>query len=186
MGTKADLRKELKLKLASIADQEYIELSLKVSLLLNQLLNDLAVIHQHSVIGVFAPIEKEPKWFLGMDEGFEKLTAYPAYANNEMVFRLSERSKLEIAQDFGVGILGPKLSAPQVSPKVIIVPGLGFSSDGSRLGRGKGFYDRYLESSTAIKIGICFEAQLEQNIPTDPHDIKMDFVVTDQRILKIK
>jgi 5-formyltetrahydrofolate cyclo-ligase len=137
------------------------------------------------VIGVFSPIEKEPKWFLGMDEVLEKLTAYPAYAKEEMVFRLAPRAELEIAQDFGVGILGPNESAKEITPKIIIVPGLGFTSDGKRLGRGKGFYDRYLEHSSVIKIGIGFEMQIEEDIPTDPHDVKMDFVVTDHRILKI-
>lgn len=120
-----------------------------------------------------------------MDEALEKLTAYPAYANNEMVFRLASRGELEITKDFGVGILGPKLSAKEITPKIVIVPGLGFTSDGARLGRGKGFYDRYLEDRDVLKIGIGFEMQIEQDIPTDPHDVKMDFVVTDQKIYKI-
>ena len=185
MGTKADLRKSLKSRLASISDQDYLELSLKVSMHLKHLLNDLHVIQQHLVFGVFAPIEKEPKWFLDMEEDLETLTAYPAYASDEMIFRLAQRTELEIAQDFGVGILGPKTSAKAVAPKIVIVPGLGFSADGARLGRGKGFYDRYLEGRDVIKIGIGFEMQIEQDIPTDPHDVKMDFVVTDHRILKI-
>ena len=63
--------------MASLSDQEYLELSLKVSKQLKNLLNDQFVIQQHLVIGVFAPIEKEPKWFLDMDEAIEKLTAYP-------------------------------------------------------------------------------------------------------------
>ena len=175
----------MKSRLASLSDQEYLELSLKVSMQLKHLLNDLHVIQQHLVIGVFAPIEKEPKWFLDMEEDLEKLTAYPAYAKEEMVFRQAERDELEINQDFGVGILGPKLSAKVVSPKIIIVPGLGFGPNGERLGRGKGFYDRYLEDKDVLKIGIGFEMQIEQDIPTDTHDVKMDFVVTDHRILKI-
>lgn len=185
MGTKADLRKNLKSRLASLSDQDYLERSLKVSVLLKHLLNDLHVIQQHLVIGVFAPIEKEPKWFLDMEGELEKLTAYPAYATDRMVFRKAQKSELEIAQDFGVGILGPNESAKEVTPKIVIVPGLGFTSNGKRLGRGKGFYDKYLEDSTVIKIGIGFEMQIEQDIPTDPHDVKMDFVVTDQKIYKI-
>ena len=168
-----------------MSDQEYLELSLKVSMQLKNLLNDQFVIQQHLVIGVFAPIEKEPKWFLDMDEAIEKLTAYPAYAKDKMVFRLAIRSELEMNQDFGVGILGPNESAKEVTPNIVIVPGLGFTKDGARLGRGKGFYDRYLEDKSVIKIGIGFEMQIEQDIPTDPHDVKMDFVVTDQKIYKI-
>lgn len=185
MGTKADLRKKLKSHLALLSDQEHLELSLKASKLLNNLLSNYFVIQRHLVLGVFAPISKEPKWFLGIDEEIEKLTAYPAWAKDKMIFRLTQRSKLEISQDFGVEILGPNQSAEEVTPKIIIVPGLGFSKDGARLGRGKGFYDRYLKDRAVIKIGIGFEMQIIEEIPTDPHDIKMDFVVTDQRILKI-
>lgn len=185
MGTKADLRKNLKSRLASLSDQDYLERSLKVSVLLKHLLNDLHVIQQHLVIGVFAPIEKEPKWFLDMEDELEKLAAYPAYAKDKMVFRLALRSELEINQDFGVGILGPSESAKEVTPDIVIVPGLGFSKDGARLGRGKGFYDRYLEDKSVIKIGIGFEMQIEEHIPSEPHDVKMNFLVTDQRVLKI-
>lgn len=175
----------MKSRLASLSDQEYLKLSLKVSMQLKNLLNDQFVIQQHLVIGVFAPIEKEPKWFLDMDEAIEKLTAYPAYAKDKMVFRLAIRSELEMNQDFGVGILGPNESAKEVTPNIVIVPGLGFTKDGARLGRGKGFYDRYLEDKSVIKIGIGFEMQIEQDIPSEPHDVKMDFLVTDQRVLKI-
>ncbi len=185
MGTKADLRKILKSRLASLSDQEYLELSLKVSILLKNLLNDHFVIQRHLVIGVFAPIQKEPKWFLRMDKDVEKLTAYPAYSKDGMIFRLAERSKLVLNQDFGADIFGPNETEKVVAPKIIIVPGLGFMKDGTRLGRGKGFYDRYLEDKSVIKIGVSFEMQILDCIPTDPHDVKMDFIVTDQEILKI-
>ena len=168
-----------------MSDLEYLEQSLRVSLLLKNLLNDHFVIQRHLVIGVFAPIEKEPLWFLEMDDALENLTAYPAYSKEEMVFRLAKRSKLEMNQDFGADILGPNQSEKVVTPKIIIVPGLGFSKEGIRLGRGKGFYDRYLEDKSVIKIGISFEMQIVDFIPTDSHDVKMDFIVTDHEILKI-
>lgn len=185
MGTKSELRLELKTKLSLISDLEYKELSLKVSDNLNNLLNRLSVIQRHSAIGVFAPILKEPLWFLSLEEEFKKITAYPAYANEMMIYRLAQMSELVVSQDFGVNILGPLKSAPEVSPEIIIVPGLGFTKTGKRLGRGKGFYDRYLENHSAIKIGIAFEAQLESDLPVDAHDVLMNFVVTDQQIYKI-
>lgn len=186
MGTKADLRKTLKSTLASLSDQEYEELSLSVSKNFHQLLVDLGVIQKHLTIGVFAPIEREPKWFLEMGLSFEKLTAYPAYVDNKMIFKKAQRSDLEIKKDFGVNILGPKEGNQEVAPEIIIVPGLGFNSGGKRLGRGKGFYDRYLENKSVLKIGIAFEIQMTKDIPTEPHDVLMDYVVTDQCIYKIK
>ena len=175
----------MKSSLASLSDQEYLDQSRQLSVQLNNLLNAQDVIQRHLVLGVFSPIEREPKWFLDMEERFEKLTAYPAYVQNKMIFRLASRAELEMKQDFGVGILGPNDHALEVTPKIVIVPGIGFSVDGRRLGRGKGFYDRYLENSSVLKIGIGFEIQIENDIPTDSHDVKMDFVVTDQKIYKI-
>ena len=64
---------------------------------------------------------------------------------------------------------------------LILVPGLAFSKDRHRLGRGGGFFDRLLagRAAQAFKLGICFSFQLLDTIPTEPHDIVMDAVVTD-------
>jgi 5-formyltetrahydrofolate cyclo-ligase len=63
----------------------------------------------------------------------------------------------------------------------ILVPGLAFTRKGHRLGRGGGFYDRYLAAlpATTRKIGVCFALQLVEKIPTEAHDQRMDAVVTE-------
>lgn len=189
LRTKSDLRKTLKADLASISDLEYRELCLKVSDNLKSLLNRLSVIQAHSVIGVFAPILKEPLWYLSLEQELKEkkiMTAYPAYARDLMIYRLAQMGELRVSQDFGVDILGPALEASEVTPEIIIVPGLGFTKSGKRLGRGKGFYDRYLEKNSVIKIGIAFESQVLEDLPVDAHDVLMDFVVTDQQIYNTK
>lgn len=61
---------------------------------------------------------------------------------------------------------------------VIVVPGMGFDRSGNRLGRGKGYYDRFLEKAGgAYKIGVCFQFQMFDEIPSDEHDIKMDLII---------
>ena len=70
---------------------------------------------------------------------------------------------------------------------VIIVPGRAFTKDGKRLGRGNGGYDRWIESlrtknTTAKLIGVCFEAQIVQEVPLEPHDRLMDVVLTPTKI----
>ncbi len=64
---------------------------------------------------------------------------------------------------------------------LICVPGLAFTEAGMRLGRGGGFYDRFLRRLRpgALKIGVCFKAQLVPEIPHEPHDIAVDRVVTE-------
>lgn len=61
---------------------------------------------------------------------------------------------------------------------VAVVPGIAFTADGRRMGRGKGYYDRFLSSAHSVyKIGLCFPFQLLEDIPTDAHDVAMDEVV---------
>lgn len=65
---------------------------------------------------------------------------------------------------------------------LIIVPGVAFDRKGNRLGRGKGFYDRLLNDTSATKIGVGYEFQYIDEIPAEPHDIKMDIVITQSGI----
>lgn len=64
---------------------------------------------------------------------------------------------------------------------VVIVPGVAFTSHGKRLGRGRGYYDRFLPRvPQAYKIGICYQQQLIADIPTDSYDQRMDLVISFQ------
>lgn len=65
----------------------------------------------------------------------------------------------------------------------IVVPGVAFDRAMNRLGRGKGYYDRLLQQTSARKIGICYGLQLLDEIPAEPHDIKMDLIVTENNII---
>lgn len=58
-----------------------------------------------------------------------------------------------------------------------LIPGMAFSKDGHRLGRGKGYYDRFLSRTRIYKIGVCYPFQLLDTIPYDDYDIKMDEIV---------
>jgi 5-formyltetrahydrofolate cyclo-ligase len=68
---------------------------------------------------------------------------------------------------------------------LILVPGLAFSKDRHRLGRGGGFFDRLLggRGSGAFKLGICFSFQILDAIPIEAHDILMDAIATEDRVL---
>jgi 5-formyltetrahydrofolate cyclo-ligase len=67
------------------------------------------------------------------------------------------------------------------TPDLILVPGVAFSRDGHRLGRGDGFYDRLLDgrAASAFKLGVCFSFQRLETVPVELHDIVMDQVITD-------
>ncbi|MBO5445686.1 MAG: 5-formyltetrahydrofolate cyclo-ligase [Muribaculaceae bacterium] len=69
--------------------------------------------------------------------------------------------------------------------ELMVIPAVAFDRKGNRLGRGKGFYDRLLKTSRAIKIGVGYEFQLLDDIPCEPHDVAMDMVITQKTLIKL-
>lgn len=67
---------------------------------------------------------------------------------------------------------------------LIIIPGICFDSNFNRLGFGKGYYDKYLENTNIKKIGICFNEQITNDLPTNEYDEKMDIIITDKLLIK--
>jgi 5-formyltetrahydrofolate cyclo-ligase len=67
---------------------------------------------------------------------------------------------------------------------LILVPGMAFDWNGNRLGRGRGFYDRLLSKTRSVKCGVGYDFQMVGKIPAEPHDAKVNFVVTPTRCMK--
>ncbi len=88
-----------------------------------------------------------------------------------------------ISGAYGISEPKEKVCVDFSAPDLIIVPGLAFDLKKNRLGFGAGYYDRLLEKSKAVKIGICYDFQLVEEINAELHDIKMDIVLTDMRII---
>ncbi|MFC1467449.1 5-formyltetrahydrofolate cyclo-ligase [Verrucomicrobiota bacterium] len=63
---------------------------------------------------------------------------------------------------------------------MMLVPGVAFDTNGERLGRGGGYYDRMLEKSDAYHVGVAFQFQIVQALATEEHDMPMELVVTEQ------
>lgn len=68
---------------------------------------------------------------------------------------------------------------------VWLVPGLGFSRSGVRLGRGAGYYDRLLAGSNALKIGLAYEGHVFDWLPSEEHDVRMDYLLTETGLAKV-
>ncbi len=67
--------------------------------------------------------------------------------------------------------------------EILFIPGLAFSTECERLGRGGGYFDRFLSEATGVKIGLAYDFQIFQSLPVEKHDIKMDIIITDERII---
>lgn len=100
--------------------------------------------------------------------------------------RLMTRSQL-VPGRFGVP--EPEAGCPAVPLNqldLILVPGVGFDFAGRRLGRGKGFYDRLLAQVRGHKCGVAFEQQLVTELPEEPHDVRVDSILTPTRWLSAR
>ena len=183
---KSALRKRMKEILKRISTSDFDNWNTLLSNNLSKLLSDELVILEGDVIGAYAPIQFEPIWMSSISGlNIKPRLAFPAF-KDKMLFKLSSYEELKMQKDFGIEILSPPYSAVNIVPKVLLIPGLSFGHLGERMGRGKGFYDRYLETFSGIKVGLCFECQLTENIPLDAHDQKMNFIVTEKNIYRIR
>jgi len=83
------------------------------------------------------------------------------------------------------GVPEPKHHEPKDhSAEVVLVPGVVFGKCMHRIGYGKGYYDKYFKSSKAYRIGICYDFQVMDKLPKHEHDIAMNRIITDKRLIK--
>ena len=139
--------------------------------------------------GTLEEIDTEPLLRRILADGKTLLMPYVIQgAGDEAVMAMAEVKDLE--KDLVEGVFGIREPGPEArnngapEPDLVLVPGLGFDARGGRLGKGKGFYDRFLSGHKALKAGVGFDVQIsEKNLPLDAHDQLMDAVVTDKRTL---
>lgn len=83
-------------------------------------------------------------------------------------------------EQFGIGEpTGPEYTELD-KVEMIIVPGVAFDRQNNRMGRGRGFYDRLLKSTpNAYKVGVAFDFQMVENVPTEPFDVAMNTVISE-------
>lgn len=88
------------------------------------------------------------------------------------------------------GTREPAANHPEMVPSLVLVPLVGFDLKGRRLGYGGGFYDRTLEALKAqgplTVVGLAYEAQRLNKVPAERHDVRLDWVVTEQGAYEIQ
>lgn len=121
-----------------------------------------------------------------------KRIGVPITLPKEKKLVVSEIKDLDNELEMGFyGILTPKKEyIREISPEeidVVLVPGLIFREDGFRIGYGGGYYDRFLrDAKSVVKIGLCYEMQIYEDIPVDIYDIPVDYIITEKRIIDCK
>lgn len=141
-------------------------------------------------VALFAPIatepDVEPLW-----EPAARQFCYPRVTGPQLEFVIVRHPA-----DLTPAVWNPLVREPAAAqPTVpcahldlILVPGLAFTRDGRRLGRGGGYYDRLLAARAphTVALGICFALQLVADLPCEPHDQRVDAVVTESGSLALE
>lgn len=145
------------------------------------------VVGEASLIGVFLADDGEPDLAALIDRLRAAGTdlALPVLEDDPQSFAMQFchwRPDTPIVRGrYGIGV--PADGEP-CQPDVILVPLVGFDAAGNRVGRGAGFFDRYLATSTAIKVGVGFACQRFDALPVQPHDVPLDAVITEDETLR--
>ncbi len=116
--------------------------------------------------------------------------ALPAVEDAEtgrMVFRAWDMAQ-PLVHD-AIGLRGPPPGQSVLEPDLVITPLLAFQRDGVRLGQGGGYYDRALEALRARKhvfvLGLAYSGQQVENLPQEPHDQRLDAILTEKEYMAI-
>ena len=148
----------------------------------------LARIPQEAVIGVYqagpweAPAAAYARFF--HEAGHPIALPHFAQADAAMSFRRHGDPYADGDLEVGpFGVLQPAADAELLVPDVLFVPLVGFTPALERLGQGGGHYDRWLaEHPPLLAIGLAWDAQACDTLPTEPHDVALDAIVTPTRI----
>lgn len=133
---------------------------------------------------LFSPLPEEPDIALLREVALSsgKRVGLPRFRATTNDYEIAQVTKGDLGAFSGrFGVLEPSAQAPVIPGNQLdlsLVPGVGFGPDGSRLGRGQGFYDRLLATVSGLKFGVSFDEQMVDVLPTAPHDIRLDCILT--------
>ena len=176
--TKTDLRREMRARLTILGDAR-AEKSRAIVAALAAHPAFLAA----KTVALFAPIptepDVEPLW-----ENAARQFCFPRVNGAQIEFVVVRHPEDLAPAAWNPLVREPAAAQPVIASAgldLILVPGLAFTRDGRRLGRGGGYYDRLLAARAprTIALGVCFDPQLVADLPCEPHDQRVDAVVTE-------
>lgn len=173
------IRKKIKNELKSLSKEDIETNSSKIE----QQLTTINDFNKASKIGLYYSIEKEieTKHLIKKLLSQNKEILLPKVNNNDMHFvKINTLDELNPGK---YGILEPK-SKKESKPDLVILPAIAIDKNGNRIGRGKGFFDKYLNKNPNIKT-ICLVNNLQviENINPEKHDKKIDIIISEKKII---
>jgi 5-formyltetrahydrofolate cyclo-ligase len=153
-----------------------------LSLQLARQLRDWPLWQSSAAVAAFSALDGEPDVLDPWPQ--DKRIALPRVCGEELKFHWVASQAELLTGHFG--ILEPAAEAPDAGSEfaLILIPGMAFDLRGGRLGRGRGYYDRFLAGASGLRAGVCFEDQIVEAVPSEAHDLRMDCVVTPSAIYR--
>lgn len=176
---KSNIRSLMKKKLQEQSEEEILSKSREIC----EKILSLKEIKEANSIGFYLakPTEVNLDYIIGQLIGKKKISV--PVTNDKIEF-----AELDSLEDLHTGkfqIREPKIKKLiDYTPQVIVVPGVAFGLCKHRIGYGKGFYDSYLKNKKTFKIGVAFEFQITEKVPCEAHDVQMDLILTEKRIIR--
>ena len=182
-AAKLVLRRRLRAEVAALSPEERA----RESALLCGRLREQAMWRAARSILFFVPLRDEPDvWPLLLEalaEGRQVVLPRHSFEEDGYVGSLLRDATSDLRPG-PFGILEPSSACPTFPLKQLdfaLVPGIGFALNGGRLGRGKGYYDRLLTDVPGFKCGVAFGRQVVAELPTEPHDVQLNGILTPTR-----
>ena len=194
---KKEFRKKIKLQLSQLDHNFFVQKSEEIC----KNILSWEIYQKAKTILFYMPLKTEPNIFKVIEESFyQKKECYIPKITDEITMKFflleKEKSILEQVESGFYGILEPKENLPLLQIEdlqkkdyiLIFVPAMAFDKDKNRIGKGKGFYDRFLSkifanSQNNITLaGISFDCFIFDKIPTEKNDMKVDFIISDCKI----
>lgn len=172
---KSEIRRAMKRLNLSLSPSERTERSCR----LLARVADMEAFAAARVVACFASLPDEPDTAEALALWSRtKQIVLPRVEGEEMEFYPYDPASM---QPGAFGIAEPQAAAPCDPGEIdfIVVPGTAFTASGARMGRGRGYYDKYLSRAgfRARKVGVCYDHQLVEELPIEPHDVLLDEVV---------
>lgn len=183
MEEKNLLRKEIAARKKRFSSEQLYHWSSEIM----RKLSTTSLFQQANCVAIYHALPQEVQTATFIEEWYtQKKIALPVVQEEQLLF-LPYTGKLSVhTGSFGITepILTENSKNIESEIDLIVVPGVAFDRQLNRMGRGGGFYDRLFSQLDVPKIGICFDFQLFQQIPTEAFDKKMDLIITEKEIIE--
>ncbi len=186
MKTKTELRQEYRQLRKQLSGVEVNDLSQKIAKQVGNWLEGQESLMQFHLFFPIAKFNEVNTFYLQQLLEQRGKTLYTSQVNREedrLDTLLLPSEAAFFLDEWGIPVPQESLRVPNTKIQVVFVPLLAYDSSGHRLGFGKGFYDKFLSSleQSVTKVGLSF-FPAEDAIPTEPHDVPLDYCITPDRI----